>query len=180
MSTFFRGITETIPSLFRGIFSERNSVPNPPPPPPWKGGNPGARKYVTERKSARGTKSGAGRKSPKLVIERSRPPTPCIRRVPRDAEGRSSTRQREDVKKGSGGGGTPPMPKKWGGGGGKEAEASVEQGGPPEASQVTGSCLGGLVIILEGKIWTEGIELEYHIYCEIIKSPRSPPCPADF
>ncbi len=29
MSTFFRGITETIPSLFRGIFSERNSVPNP-------------------------------------------------------------------------------------------------------------------------------------------------------
>jgi hypothetical protein len=31
MSTFFRGITETIPSLFRGIFSERNSVPNPSP-----------------------------------------------------------------------------------------------------------------------------------------------------
>jgi hypothetical protein len=29
MSTFFRGITETVPSLFRGIFSERNSVPNP-------------------------------------------------------------------------------------------------------------------------------------------------------
>ncbi len=29
MSTFFRGITEIIPSLFRGIFSERNSVPNP-------------------------------------------------------------------------------------------------------------------------------------------------------
>jgi hypothetical protein len=29
MSTFFRGITETIPSLFRGIFSERNFVPNP-------------------------------------------------------------------------------------------------------------------------------------------------------
>jgi hypothetical protein len=29
MSPFFRGITETIPSLFRGIFSERNSVPNP-------------------------------------------------------------------------------------------------------------------------------------------------------
>ena len=29
MSTFFRGITEAIPSLFRGIFSERNSVPNP-------------------------------------------------------------------------------------------------------------------------------------------------------
>ncbi len=29
MSTFFRGITETITSLFRGIFSERNSVPNP-------------------------------------------------------------------------------------------------------------------------------------------------------
>jgi hypothetical protein len=28
MSTFFRGIKETIPSLFRGIFSERNSVPN--------------------------------------------------------------------------------------------------------------------------------------------------------
>jgi hypothetical protein len=24
-----RGITETVPSLFRGIFSERNSVPNP-------------------------------------------------------------------------------------------------------------------------------------------------------
>jgi hypothetical protein len=31
MSTFFCGITETIPSLFRGIFSERNSVPNPSP-----------------------------------------------------------------------------------------------------------------------------------------------------
>jgi hypothetical protein len=29
MSTFFRGITETVPSLFRRIFSERNSVPNP-------------------------------------------------------------------------------------------------------------------------------------------------------
>ncbi len=29
MSTFFRGITETVPSLFCGIFSERNSVPNP-------------------------------------------------------------------------------------------------------------------------------------------------------
>ncbi len=29
MSTFFRGITETVPSLFRGIFSERYSVPNP-------------------------------------------------------------------------------------------------------------------------------------------------------
>ncbi len=29
MSTFFRGITETVPSLFRGIFPERNSVPNP-------------------------------------------------------------------------------------------------------------------------------------------------------
>ena len=29
MSTFIRGITETVPSLFRGIFSERNSVPNP-------------------------------------------------------------------------------------------------------------------------------------------------------
>ncbi len=29
MNTFFRGITETIPSLFRGIFSERNSGPNP-------------------------------------------------------------------------------------------------------------------------------------------------------
>jgi hypothetical protein len=28
-STFFCGITETIPSLFRGIFSERNSVVNP-------------------------------------------------------------------------------------------------------------------------------------------------------
>ncbi len=29
MSTFFRRITETVPALFRGIFSERNSVPNP-------------------------------------------------------------------------------------------------------------------------------------------------------
>jgi hypothetical protein len=29
MSTFFRGMTETVPSLFRGIFPERNSVPNP-------------------------------------------------------------------------------------------------------------------------------------------------------
>jgi hypothetical protein len=29
MSTFLRGIEETIPSLFRGIFSERNSVANP-------------------------------------------------------------------------------------------------------------------------------------------------------
>jgi hypothetical protein len=29
MNAFFRGITETVPSLFRGIFSERNSVPNP-------------------------------------------------------------------------------------------------------------------------------------------------------
>jgi hypothetical protein len=29
MSAFFRGITETVPSIFRGIFSERNSVPNP-------------------------------------------------------------------------------------------------------------------------------------------------------
>ncbi len=29
MSAFFRGITEPILSLFRGIFSERNSVPNP-------------------------------------------------------------------------------------------------------------------------------------------------------
>ncbi len=29
MITFFRGITETILSLFRGIFLERNSVPNP-------------------------------------------------------------------------------------------------------------------------------------------------------
>ncbi len=29
MCTFFRGITETVPSLFRGIFSERNSVANP-------------------------------------------------------------------------------------------------------------------------------------------------------
>jgi hypothetical protein len=28
-SNFFRGITEPIPSLFRGIFSERNSVANP-------------------------------------------------------------------------------------------------------------------------------------------------------
>jgi hypothetical protein len=31
MTTFFRGITESIPSLFRGIFSERNSVANPSP-----------------------------------------------------------------------------------------------------------------------------------------------------
>jgi hypothetical protein len=31
MSTFFRGITESIPSLFREIFSERNSVANPIP-----------------------------------------------------------------------------------------------------------------------------------------------------
>ncbi len=30
-SAFFRGITETVPSLFRGIFSERNYVPNPSP-----------------------------------------------------------------------------------------------------------------------------------------------------
>jgi hypothetical protein len=29
MSAFFCGITETVLSLFRGIFSERNSVPNP-------------------------------------------------------------------------------------------------------------------------------------------------------
>jgi hypothetical protein len=29
MSNFFRGITEAVPSLFRGIFSERNSVANP-------------------------------------------------------------------------------------------------------------------------------------------------------
>ncbi len=29
MSTFFRRITETVLILFRGIFSERNSVPNP-------------------------------------------------------------------------------------------------------------------------------------------------------
>jgi hypothetical protein len=29
MSIFFRKITESIPSLFRGIFSERNSVANP-------------------------------------------------------------------------------------------------------------------------------------------------------
>jgi hypothetical protein len=29
MSNFFRGITESIPSLFRGIFSERYSVANP-------------------------------------------------------------------------------------------------------------------------------------------------------
>jgi hypothetical protein len=28
LSTFFRGITATVPSLFRGISSERNSVPN--------------------------------------------------------------------------------------------------------------------------------------------------------
>jgi hypothetical protein len=29
MSTFFRGITESVPRLFRGIFSERNSVASP-------------------------------------------------------------------------------------------------------------------------------------------------------
>ncbi len=29
MSTFFFGITEIVPSLFRGILSVRNSVPNP-------------------------------------------------------------------------------------------------------------------------------------------------------
>jgi hypothetical protein len=29
MSAFFRGIMETVPSPFRGIFSERNSVPTP-------------------------------------------------------------------------------------------------------------------------------------------------------
>ncbi len=29
MSTFFRGIKETVPSLFREIFSEQNSFPNP-------------------------------------------------------------------------------------------------------------------------------------------------------
>jgi hypothetical protein len=29
MGIFFRGITETVPSLFRRIFSERNSVTNP-------------------------------------------------------------------------------------------------------------------------------------------------------
>jgi hypothetical protein len=29
MSAFFLGITETVPSLFCPIFSERNSVPNP-------------------------------------------------------------------------------------------------------------------------------------------------------
>jgi len=29
MGTFSRRITETVPSLFRRIFSERNSVPNP-------------------------------------------------------------------------------------------------------------------------------------------------------
>ncbi len=29
MNAFFRGITEIVPSLFRGIFSEGNSVPNP-------------------------------------------------------------------------------------------------------------------------------------------------------
>ncbi len=29
MGTFFRGITEVVPSLFRGIFSERNSAANP-------------------------------------------------------------------------------------------------------------------------------------------------------
>ncbi len=34
MTTFFRGITESILSLFRGIFSERNSVANPTPSNP--------------------------------------------------------------------------------------------------------------------------------------------------
>ncbi len=29
MSAFFRAVTETVPSLFHGIFSEQNSVPNP-------------------------------------------------------------------------------------------------------------------------------------------------------
>ncbi len=29
MSTLFRGITKTVPSLFRGIFSEQNSDGNP-------------------------------------------------------------------------------------------------------------------------------------------------------
>ena len=29
MSTFFRGVTEAIPNLFGGFFSERNSVANP-------------------------------------------------------------------------------------------------------------------------------------------------------
>jgi hypothetical protein len=29
MSAFFQGITKTVPSLFRGIFAEGNSVPNP-------------------------------------------------------------------------------------------------------------------------------------------------------
>ena len=29
MSTLFRGITESVPSLYRGIFLERNSFPNP-------------------------------------------------------------------------------------------------------------------------------------------------------
>jgi hypothetical protein len=33
MSTFFRGITEIIPSLFLGICLERNFVPNPTPGP---------------------------------------------------------------------------------------------------------------------------------------------------
>ncbi len=32
MGLFFRGITETVPSLFRWIFSVRNSVPNPTNP----------------------------------------------------------------------------------------------------------------------------------------------------
>ncbi len=31
MNVFFRGRTEIVPSLFRGIFSERNCVPNPNP-----------------------------------------------------------------------------------------------------------------------------------------------------
>ncbi len=37
MSTFFRGIMESVPSLFRGIFSERNSVANPNPNLVWVG-----------------------------------------------------------------------------------------------------------------------------------------------
>ncbi len=31
MSTFFSRLTETVPSIFRGILSERNFVPNPTP-----------------------------------------------------------------------------------------------------------------------------------------------------
>jgi hypothetical protein len=63
MSTFFRGITKTVPSLFRGIFSERNFDGNPSK---YERGKPGARKNEREKlrsgerkgKSARDFRSG--------------------------------------------------------------------------------------------------------------------------